>query len=119
MSSFSFNLEPTVDLARQPCEARVTRHSRTLEYQPLRLEFLKELPKFVDTVIGDIEEKLREYFKLDVITQTLKARTFGEQRYKYQCVIVILRIKYRLNNLVCSIVIFNMSPIRINTCTRL
>ena len=30
MSSFSFNLEPTVDLARQPCEARVTRHSRTL-----------------------------------------------------------------------------------------
>ena len=63
MSSFSFNLEPTVDLARQPCEARVTRHSRTLEYQPLRLEFLKELPKFVDTVIGDSEEKLREYLK--------------------------------------------------------
>ena len=57
---------------------RVTRRSRTLEYQPLRLEFLKELSKFVDTVIGDIEEKLREYFKLDVIKQTLRTRTFGE-----------------------------------------
>ena len=57
---------------------RVTRRSRTLEYQPLRLKILKQLPKFVDTVIGDIEEKLRECFKLDVITQTLRTRIFGE-----------------------------------------
>ena len=42
MSSFSFNLEPTVDLTRQPCGARVTRHSRTLALLN-RIQTLKDL----------------------------------------------------------------------------
>ena len=68
LTSISVNLETTIGLlhhreSRHRVGPRVTRRSRTLEYQPLRLEFLKELPEFVDTVIGDSEEKLREYLK--------------------------------------------------------